>query len=205
MSTGRHSIWRGLAVVFVTVAVTLVMVVAALLAGPEIQALLVRAVVVSLIIFVALLFLRYFGLLWFAYLGHSERNILGVRELHQLPGVSILVPAYNEGEVLERALDEPPRRSTTPEYEVLVIDDGSKDDTLEAGERSGRDSGVPGSSGSITKPNGGKASALNAGIAHSKSPADLLHGRGLILWSRGRCCAPLGTSPTPPWARSPAT
>ena len=166
--SGRHAVWRGLIVVFVMVAITIAFVVAALLAGPTVQALLVRAVVVSLIIFVSILFLRYFALLWFAYLGHSERNILGVRELHQLPGVSILVPAYNEGRVLERAL-ESLIKLDYPEFEVLVIDDGSRDATLEIA------AGWEGQWGNgefrvITKPNGGKASALNAGIAHSKHP-----------------------------------
>ena len=136
--------------------------------GPEIQALLVRAVVVCLIIFVGLLFLRYFALLWFAYLGHSERNILGIRELHQLPGVSILVPAYNEGEVLERALASLVALDY-PEFEVLIIDDGSADDTLAVAVRWEGQHG-PGLFRVITKPNGGKASALNAGIEHSTHP-----------------------------------
>ena len=102
--TGRHSIWRALIVVIATVLATVAFIVAALMVGPEIQILIVRGVFVSLIIFVTILFLRYFALLWFAYLGHAERNILGVREVHQLPPVSILIPAYNEGEVMERAL-----------------------------------------------------------------------------------------------------
>ncbi len=165
---GGHSVWKGLIVVIATVALTMAFIIAALLVGPAIQALIVRAVFVSLIIFVTILFLRYFALLWFAYLGHAERNVLGVRELHQLPAVSILVPAYNEGKVLERALTSL-MQIDYPEYEVLVIDDGSTDDTLRLaveweGQRGSGEFRV------ITKSNGGKASALNAGIAHSKHP-----------------------------------
>ena len=168
MSTGRHSIWGSLIVVFAMVAVTVAFVIAALLVGPSIQRLIVRAVVVSLIIFLTVLFLRYFALLWFAYLGHAERNILGIRELRELPAISVLVPAYNEGRVLERALTSLVQLDY-PEYEVLVIDDGSTDDTLEIaaqweGQRGSGEFRV------ITKPNGGKADALNAGIAHSKHP-----------------------------------
>jgi cellulose synthase/poly-beta-1,6-N-acetylglucosamine synthase-like glycosyltransferase len=166
--TGRHSVWKGLIVVFATVAITVAFVVMALVVGPEVQALLVRAVVVTLIIFLTILFLRYFALLWFSYLGHAERNILGTRELHELPAISVLIPAYNEGPVLERALTSL-MQIDYPEYEVLVIDDGSRDDTLLLASKWEGQRGA-GTFRVITKPNGGKASALNAGIAHSKHP-----------------------------------
>lgn len=168
MSTGRHSIWRSLIVVFATVGITAAFVVWALLAGPDVQRTLVRAVVVTLIIFLVILFLRYFALLWFSYLGHAERNVLGIREIHELPAISILVPAYNEGKVLERALTSL-MQLDYPEYEVLVIDDGSTDDTLQIASQWEGQRG-PGHFRVITKPNGGKASALNAGIAHSSHP-----------------------------------
>ncbi len=168
MSRPGHSIWQSLGVVFVTVGLTLAFVVWAVLVGPEIQRIIVRAVVVTLIIFLVILFLRYFSLLWFSYLGHAERNVLGIREIKELPSVSIIVPAYNEGRVLERALTSL-MRLEYPEYEVLVVDDGSTDDTLEIasqweGQRGAALFRV------ITKSNGGKASALNAGIAHSRHP-----------------------------------
>lgn len=168
MSSGRHSVWRGLIVVFATVALTAVFVVWALIAGPDIQALIVRTVVVSLIIFLTILFLRYFALLWFAYLGHAERNVLGVRDVSRLPAVSVLVPAYNEATVLRRALSSL-MKLEYPNFEVLVIDDGSKDNTLEIASGWEGQWG-PGQFRVITKSNGGKASALNAGIAHSKHP-----------------------------------
>ena len=75
------------------------------------------------------------------------------------PPVSILVPAYNEGQTIEAAL-----RSLLeidyPALEIIVVDDGSKDDTLTRarrfeGEYGGRIVRV------CTKPNGGKWSALN--------------------------------------------
>jgi cellulose synthase/poly-beta-1,6-N-acetylglucosamine synthase-like glycosyltransferase len=182
VSKGRHSIWSSLGVVFVTVGITIVFVIWALLAGPDIQRFLVRMVVVSLIIFLVILFLRYFALLWFAYLGHAERNVLGVREIKELPPISILVPAYNEGRVLERALTSL-MQLDYPEYEVLVIDDGSTDDTLEiATEWEGQRG--PGNFRVITKPNGGKASALNAGIAHSLHPLILCMDADSYLESR---------------------
>jgi poly-beta-1,6 N-acetyl-D-glucosamine synthase len=165
MSSSRTPVWQSLAVVFATIGITLGFVVWAILVGPDIQRLIVRAVVVTLIIFLVILFLRYFALLWFSYLGHAERNVLGVRELRELPPISILVPAYNEGVVMERALTSL-MQLEYPEYEVLVIDDGSTDDTLEIASKWEGQRG-PGNFRVITKPNGGKASALNAGIAHS--------------------------------------
>ena len=164
----RRTIWKSLIVVFVTIAITLAFIVAALAVGPSIQAIIVRAVVVTLVIFLTVLFLRYFALLWFAYLGHAERNVLGVRELHQLPPVSIIIPAYNEAKVMERALTSL-MQLQYPEFEVIVVDDGSSDDTLRvASEWEGQRG--PGTYRVITKTNGGKASALNAGIAASKHP-----------------------------------
>jgi poly-beta-1,6-N-acetyl-D-glucosamine synthase len=165
---GRTPIWKSLIVVAVTVGLTVGFVIAALIVGPDIQSLLVRAVVVMLVIFLVILFLRYFALLWFAYLGHAERNVLGMKELHELPPVSIIIPAYNEGSVIERALTSL-MKLDYPEYEVLVVDDGSTDDTLRiASEWEGQRG--PGEFRVVTKPNGGKASALNAGIAMSKHP-----------------------------------
>ena len=168
MSGRRAPLWKSLAVVFATVGITVAFIVFALLVGPEVQRLIVRAVVVVLVIFLILLFLRYFSLLWFSYLGHAERNVLGLRELRELPPVSIIVPAYNEGRVMERALSSL-MRLVYPEYEVLVVDDGSRDDTLAIAAAWEGQHG-PACFRVITKPNGGKASALNAGIRHSTHP-----------------------------------
>ncbi len=168
MSTGRHSIFGALVVVIATILMTTAFVVAALLVGPDIQELIVRAVLVTLVIFLTILFLRYFSLLWFAYLGHAERNVLGVRSHPEMPPVSILIPAYNEGELMERALASL-MEIEYPEYEIVVIDDGSTDDTLaRAAAWEGRRGPVE--IKVVTKKNAGKASALNAGIASSKHP-----------------------------------
>jgi len=168
MSGRRQPIALSLAVVFAAVLLTTVFVIWALTVGPDVQRLIVRGVVVGLIVFLTILFLRYFALLWFAYLGHAERNVLGIRELKELPSISILVPAYNEAAVLERALASL-MRLDYPDYEVLVIDDGSRDDTLAVAAQWEGQHG-PAHVRVITKPNGGKATALNAGIAHSRHP-----------------------------------
>ena len=166
--SSRRAIWASLAVVIVSVTLTVLVVIWAALAGPQVQALLVRGVMVSLVIFLAVLFLRYFTLLWFAYLGHAERNILGAPKHHELPPVSVLVPAYNEGKVMDRALASL-MTLDYPHYEVVVIDDGSSDDTL-ARAAAWEGQHGPAEIRVVTKPNGGKASSLNAGIAASKHP-----------------------------------
>jgi cellulose synthase/poly-beta-1,6-N-acetylglucosamine synthase-like glycosyltransferase/peptidoglycan/xylan/chitin deacetylase (PgdA/CDA1 family) len=81
------------------------------------------------------------------------------------PRVAVLIPAYNEEKVIERtvqgALD-----SDYPNLRVIVIDDGSKDRTLEIVRRSFAAEEAAGKVWILTKPNGGKAEALNFGLQH---------------------------------------
>ncbi len=74
------------------------------------------------------------------------------------PKVSVIIPAYNMGEQLVRAV-ESALSQTTPVHEIFVVDDGSKDNTAEVAERFGPPVYV------IRKPNGGPASARNLGAA----------------------------------------
>ncbi len=114
--------------------------------------------------FLVLLILRYIGLLWFSYLNHLERDDA---EPTNLPPITILVPAYNEGTVIQGSI-----RSLLaldyPRYEILVIDDGSKDDTTLKASAYAGDHGRA-TVRVITKPNGGKARALNTGISQATS------------------------------------
>ena len=125
----RPRIFLSLLLVQILVVSTIVFIIWALRSPPHVQALLVRVVMVSLIIFLAILFLRYFALLWFAYLGHAERNVFGEKRAKELPPISIVVPAYNEAEVLEGAMASLAALDY-PELEVLLVDDGSEDQTL---------------------------------------------------------------------------
>ncbi len=81
------------------------------------------------------------------------------------PRVAILIPAYNEEKVIERtiqgALD-----SDYPNLRVIVIDDGSKDRTLEVARRAFAAEEAAGRVVILTKANGGKAEALNYGLEH---------------------------------------
>lgn len=164
----RPRIFLSLLLVEILVVATVVFIIWALRSPPAVQALVVRVVMVSLVIFLAILFIRYFALLWFAYLGHAERNVFGDRTTWELPPISIIVPAYNEAEVIEGALASLAGLDY-PVFEVLVVDDGSTDQTLRlAAEWEGTHGNAE--IRVITKRNGGKATALNTGIALSKHP-----------------------------------
>ncbi len=112
--------------------------------------------------FLVVLVIRYILLLWLGFLHHIENRGLA-HERTPEPPVTIIVPVYNEETVILSAL-----RSLLalryPCIEIIVVDDGSTDGTLE------RAVSLEGRHGDTTlrvvaKTNGGKASALNTGIA----------------------------------------
>lgn len=134
----------------------------------QVRVFLIRLVLISLVIFLGILLIRFFTLLWFAFLQHAERDVQGDLPDADLPPVSVIVPAYNEGRVLERAIRSI-LRIDYPEYEIVVVDDGSRDDTLRVATGwEGVHDGVP--VRVFSKPNGGKATALNLGVANARHP-----------------------------------
>lgn len=81
------------------------------------------------------------------------------------PAVAVLIPAYNEEKVIERTV-RAVLRSKYPSLRAIVIDDGSTDSTASVVREH-----FPAEIGSgkvvlLTKPNAGKAEALNHGLAH---------------------------------------
>ncbi len=117
--------------------------------------------------FLVLLLVRYFVLLWLGFLQHIEARDDDGNGAALSP-VTIVVPAFNEGPVIQQAI-----RSLLeldyPVYEILVVDDGSRDETYaRAAELEGRYGGV--TVRVVSKANAGKASALNTGIALARSP-----------------------------------
>jgi biofilm PGA synthesis N-glycosyltransferase PgaC len=134
------------------------------------QNLLITLTALYLTAFLAILLVRYVVLIVCSYLEFlrspppAQPSADDAQE--PLPFVSVVVPAYNEGLVIAQSL-----RSLLelnyPHYEVLVVDDGSTDDTYErAMEVAHGSDTVPVQV--ITKHNGGKADALNVGIAHAR-------------------------------------
>ena len=133
----------------------------ALLAGLEIWHTLHQAMVIVLYILLALTLFRQFALL-----------ILAMRERppskglidSEPPLVSILLPAYNEAAVIQASLQSL-MELRYPHIEIIVIDDGSQDDTAERARNVAKESSVP--VRVISQANKGKAGALNTGFIHA--------------------------------------
>jgi peptidoglycan-N-acetylglucosamine deacetylase len=81
------------------------------------------------------------------------------------PRVAVLIPAYNEEKVIERTV-RAALNSSYPNLRVIVIDDGSKDRTLEVARDAFREEAEAGQVLILSKRNSGKAEALNYGIEH---------------------------------------
>jgi cellulose synthase/poly-beta-1,6-N-acetylglucosamine synthase-like glycosyltransferase/spore germination protein YaaH/peptidoglycan/xylan/chitin deacetylase (PgdA/CDA1 family) len=81
------------------------------------------------------------------------------------PRVAVLIPAYNEEKVIVRTV-RAALNSDYPDIRVIVIDDGSRDRTLEVARNAFVKEEAVGRVLILTKPNAGKAEALNYGIEH---------------------------------------
>ena len=81
------------------------------------------------------------------------------------PKVAVLIPAYNEEKVIERTV-RAALNSNYPNLRVIVIDDGSRDRTLEVAKATFAREEAEGKVLILTKTNAGKAAALNYGIEH---------------------------------------
>ena len=80
------------------------------------------------------------------------------------PFVSIIVPAYNEELVVERTIRSLLASNYT-KYEIIVVDDGSQDDTSKVvADKFGSEPRVR----LFTVANAGKAAALNTGLRHAR-------------------------------------
>ena len=125
------------------------------------------AISTYLLIFLGLLVIRYAVLILYSFMEHFEVIKRGYpryveREESSLPMISLVVPAYNEGLVIQAAIRSLLQLSY-PNYEIIVIDDGSTDDTYEKAMVVAQESSnIP--VRVVTKRNGGKAEALNTGM-----------------------------------------
>jgi glycosyltransferase involved in cell wall biosynthesis len=82
------------------------------------------------------------------------------------PTVSVIVPAYNAGAYLGRTIRSV-RDQTFADFELIIVDDGSTDDTLEVASASGvADARIR----IVRQPRGGVAAARNRGLAEARAP-----------------------------------
>lgn len=121
------------------------------------------------IVFMVIGFLRIFFMLGLTIKeGHKEKALkLNEQNIkpEAWPLVSIIVPAYNE-EVDAVSSLQNLLHQNYPNFNIVFVNDGSKDHTYERVCQAFK--GHP-KMQLLTKPNGGKASALNYGIAHTNA------------------------------------
>jgi glycosyltransferase involved in cell wall biosynthesis len=81
----------------------------------------------------------------------------------QKPLISVLIDTYNYGRYVEEAIESVVTQDfPAGEREILVVDDGSTDDTEERVRKFGSEVRY------FRKPNGGQASAFNLGLRHTR-------------------------------------
>ena len=97
-----------------------------------------------------------------AYRRWKRRLLASCRDVDP-PSVSVVVPAYNEEQTIALSVNAI-LQSDYPSFEVIVVNDGSTDATEQCLEPFIRAQSIV----YLRQPNGGKASALNAGIAHAR-------------------------------------
>lgn len=88
----------------------------------------------------------------------------------QKPLLSVVIPCFNHGRYLRRALDSLARQSFQ-DFEIILVDDGSDDPStlglLEALQEPGMTI--------LRQPNRGPSAARNAGVARAREDKDLQH------------------------------
>lgn len=134
--------------------------------------LIVHASVIALALFLLVLLFRYCTVLGSAFFFVARSSPITDHKF--VPFVSIIIPVYNEAKILEQSVTSLIRQDYE-RFEIIIVNDGSTDETADvaetlAGYRSGKYGPIR--IVLIDKPNGGKASALNAGVQYST--ADLV-------------------------------
>jgi len=76
------------------------------------------------------------------------------------PKITVIVPAYNEEKVIDTTV-QALLETKYPDKEIILVDDGSKDKTFDIISKYKKQAKV------LQKTNGGKASAINFGLAYS--------------------------------------
>jgi len=100
-------------------------------------------------------------------------------DVKHYPKISVIIPAFNEEKVIKKTI-ESIIETQYPRKEIIIVDDGSTDNTLDIAKHFKDEIIV------LHKENGGKASALNYGLVYAKGEivvvvdADTIIGRSSL-------------------------
>lgn len=142
---------------------SLVLFLISILAGLEFWSGLHKVMVHLFLAFGLFLIIRQALLIFFAW--KRSRFLRSVRQSVYTPSVSIIIPAFNEEEVIAESLKSL-FSINYPDYEIIMVDDGSTDRTV-AIARQLQQQYASQRFSIITQTNAGKASALNTGLRHA--------------------------------------
>ncbi len=119
------------------------------------------------VVFILLFLSLYFEIfLLIAFLQRRFTTLPTDRDMGErvLPKVAIVVPCYNEAKTLSASLTSLLALHYPKELlEIIVVDDGSRDETLTVARSFAHDSRIT----ILTKENGGKHTAMNLGLEHT--------------------------------------
>lgn len=160
------------------------------------------AITVYLFLFLCALILRYGVLIFYSFLDHIEslykkKSAVPPRfsEEKSLPMVSVVVPAFNEGLVIQAALLAL-LKLDYPNYEIIVVDDGSTDDTYDKARQIAQEQ-TEIQIRVVTKRNAGKAEALNTGMTLARGELILnMDGDTKLSANSLRVCVPHFKNPS---------
>lgn len=122
--------------------------------------------VISVLFTVAIILgiFRFIFLIYFSWKQKKDHTSLPIDETYK-PTVSVVIAAYNEEKVICKTISSI-LQSDYSNFEIIVVDDGSKDDTSKIVRETFKDNNRV---KVITKKNGGKSSAVNVGFKESNS------------------------------------
>lgn len=103
--------------------------------------------------------------LWMVFYATRSSQGAQCKPFDSEPLISIIIPAYNEGKVIEDALKSMLTLNYS-NYEMIIVDDGSSDETLVIVQNFARQH-LEAKITVVRQGNAGKAAALNNGIRHS--------------------------------------
>jgi len=118
--------------------------------------------IITVIVYLSIylgLFATTFYILSFISYSKKERKLYTDKEL---PAVSVIIPAYNEEETIAKTMKSI-LKSDYPDFEIIIVDDGSLDNTLKIAKKFENEKIRV-----FHKENGGKGSALNFGLKLAK-------------------------------------